>query len=104
MSALGQNQPSVGVRRDLQLFRRARVRFAPEAVVPEPMQRHWSTTMTHKQPGLDGRHRDNNGEIHEKRGDTKLGTLRQTYPGLLENRRSDVRPETLLFSKATGHI
>jgi hypothetical protein len=51
--------------------------------------------MTHKQPGLDGRHRDNSGEIHEKRGDTKLETLRETYPGLLPGQRGDTRLDTL---------
>jgi hypothetical protein len=51
--------------------------------------------MPHKQPGLDGRHRDNNGEIHEKRGDTLLRTLRETYPGLLPGTRADTRLDTL---------
>lgn len=31
------------------------------------------------QPGLDGRHRDKNGEISRKHGNTLIGTLRQTY-------------------------
>ena len=30
-----------------------------------------------KQPGLDKRHRDKDGEIHKKRSDTKVGTLRK---------------------------
>ena len=51
--------------------------------------------MSHKQPGLDGRHRDDNGEIHEKRGDTQLKNLRKTYPGLLDGQRSDTRLDTL---------
>jgi hypothetical protein len=51
--------------------------------------------MPHKQLGLDGRQRDNNGEIHEKRGDTLLGTLRETYPGLLPDQRADTRLDTL---------
>ena len=51
--------------------------------------------MSHKQPGLDGRHRDNDGEIHEKRGDTLLGTLRETYPSLLPGVRADTRLDTL---------
>ena len=29
--------------------------------------------------GLDDRCRDNNGEIHRKRSDTLVGTLRKTY-------------------------
>ena len=32
-----------------------------------------------KQPGLHDRHRDKNGEISRKHGDTLLGTLRMTY-------------------------
>jgi hypothetical protein len=32
-----------------------------------------------RQPGLDDRHRDKNGEISRKHGDTLISTLRQTY-------------------------
>jgi hypothetical protein len=32
-----------------------------------------------KQPGLDQRHRDKNGEISRKHGNTLISTLRQTY-------------------------
>lgn len=32
-----------------------------------------------KQPGLDKRHRDKNGEISRKHGNTLIRTLRQTY-------------------------
>jgi hypothetical protein len=32
-----------------------------------------------KQPGLDGRHRDQDGEISRKHGNTLVSTLRQTY-------------------------
>jgi hypothetical protein len=35
--------------------------------------------MTHTQPGLDHRHRDKDGEISRKHGNTKISTLRQTY-------------------------
>ena len=31
------------------------------------------------QPGLDGRHRDTDGEISKKHGNTLIGTLRETY-------------------------
>jgi len=31
------------------------------------------------QPGLQGRHRDKNGEIGRKHGNTKIGTLRRIY-------------------------
>ncbi len=32
-----------------------------------------------KEPGLDGRHRDKNGHIAKKHGNTLVGTLRKTY-------------------------
>jgi len=32
-----------------------------------------------QQPGLDQRHRDKNGEISRKHGNTLISTLRQTY-------------------------
>lgn len=32
-----------------------------------------------KEPGLDDRHRDRNGEISRKHGNTKVQTLRKTY-------------------------
>jgi hypothetical protein len=32
-----------------------------------------------RQPGLDGRHRDVDGRISEKHGDTRVSTLRETY-------------------------
>ena len=35
--------------------------------------------MTHGQPGLDHRHRDKNGRISQKHGNTLISTLRQTY-------------------------
>ena len=35
--------------------------------------------MTHTQPGLDGRHRDKDGEIARKHGNTLVSTLRETY-------------------------
>ena len=51
--------------------------------------------------GLDGRHREQSGEIRQKRGDTLVGTLRKIYgkdfaPGV----RSDVRSDTLRSRKA----
>jgi hypothetical protein len=48
------------------------------------------------QRGLDHRQRDNNGQIREKRGDTRVGTLRQEYgPGFAKDYRSDTKLETL---------
>ncbi|MGJ4943023.1 hypothetical protein ACQR1W_20765 [Bradyrhizobium sp. HKCCYLS1011] len=32
-----------------------------------------------KEPGLDGRHRDKDGEISRKHGNTLIGTLRKIY-------------------------
>ncbi|MBZ9817066.1 hypothetical protein LB552_25485 [Mesorhizobium sp. CA7] len=50
-----------------------------------------------KQPGLDGRHRDENGRISEKHGNTLVGTLRETYgDNFAEGRRSDMKLSTLL--------
>jgi hypothetical protein len=67
-----------------------------------------------RRPGLDNRQRDNGAQIREKRGDTRIDTLRQTYgdsfaPGI----RGDAHLETLLdrtgssslsdYLKSTGH-
>jgi hypothetical protein len=50
-----------------------------------------------KQPGLDGRHRDSNGQIHHKMGNTRIGTLRETYgEDFAAGRRSDMKLENLL--------
>ncbi len=46
--------------------------------------------------GLDGRSRDANGEIREKRGDTLVKTLRETYgPDFAKGVRGDTRLDTL---------
>ena len=48
-------------------------------------------------PSLDGRHRDLNGEIHHKRGNTIVGTLRETYGSdFAQGYRSDTKLSTLL--------
>ncbi|MBV9990418.1 MAG: hypothetical protein JOZ72_03915 [Alphaproteobacteria bacterium] len=55
--------------------------------------------MTRKTPakGLDGRARDSNGEIRQKRSDTLVKTLRKTYgDGFAEGVRSDTKLGTLL--------
>ena len=47
--------------------------------------------------GLDDRSRDNDGEIRHKRGDTLVGTLRDTYgPDFAPGYLSDTRLDTLL--------
>ena len=50
-----------------------------------------------KQPGLDGRHRDANGRISEKHGNTRVGTLRETYgDDFASGTRSDAKLSTIL--------
>ncbi len=50
-----------------------------------------------RQPGLDQRHRDENGEIRRKNGNTRVDTLRETYgPEFAEGHRGDMKLETLL--------
>ncbi|AHB77229.2 hypothetical protein [Pandoraea pnomenusa] len=51
----------------------------------------------HFPKGLDGRMRDQNGEIRQKRSDTKVGTLRQTYgDDFAKGYRSDAHLGTVL--------
>jgi hypothetical protein len=50
----------------------------------------------HCEEGLDNRCRDNDGTIREKRGDTLVRTLRETYgPDFAPGVRSDAKLETL---------
>ena len=50
-----------------------------------------------KQPGLDDRHRDVDGRIHEKMGNTRVDTLRETYgDNFAQGRRGDLKLENLL--------
>jgi hypothetical protein len=53
-----------------------------------------------KQPGLDGRHRDADGEIRRKRSDTLIGTIRKEDPGFAPGIRSDAKLGNYL--KRTG--
>lgn len=49
------------------------------------------------QPGLDGRHRDANGRISEKHGNTRVHTLRDTYgEGFAAGVRGDAHLRTVL--------
>lgn len=51
----------------------------------------------HFPKGLDGRMRDQNGEIRQKRSDTEVGTLRQTYgDDFAKGYRSDAHLGTVL--------
>lgn len=50
-----------------------------------------------KQPGLDDRHRDTNGEIRRKNGNTRVDSLRGTYgDSFAKDFRGDMKLETLL--------
>jgi hypothetical protein len=50
-----------------------------------------------KQPGLDRRHRDNDGQVHAKRSDTLVRTLRKAYgDDFLSGFRSDATLGTVL--------
>jgi hypothetical protein len=50
-----------------------------------------------KQPGLDQRHRDIDGEIRRKNGNTLIGTLRKEYgDSFAKGYRSDMKLSTLL--------
>lgn len=50
----------------------------------------------HYPKGLDGRQRDKDGEIREKRGDTQVGTLRKEYgENFAKGYRSDTKLETV---------
>jgi hypothetical protein len=52
-----------------------------------------------KEVGLDQRHRDLNGEIRQKNGNTRIDTLRQTYgDDFAKEYRGDMRLDTLLDS------
>jgi len=53
-----------------------------------------------KEPGLDGRHRDANGQISKKHGNTLVETIRQSRPGFAAGTRSDAKLSTVL--KQTG--
>jgi hypothetical protein len=50
-----------------------------------------------KQPGLDGRHRDKDGEIRRKNSNTLVGTLRKEFgDGFAKGYRSDAMLGTVL--------
>lgn len=62
-----------------------------------------------KQPGLDQRYRDQNGQTRAKNGNTRIGTLRETYgENFAQGRRSDMKLDTLLqktgSSSLTGYL
>lgn len=67
----------------------------------------WSVDMTTKSfpKGLDARMRDKDGEIRQKRSDTKVGTLRKTYgPDFARGYRSDAHLGTVLKGEGVDSL
>jgi hypothetical protein len=55
--------------------------------------------------GLDGRHRDRDGTISRKHGNTKIGTLRKEFGDhFAEGRRSDMLLKTLLAESGAASL
>ena len=55
--------------------------------------------------GLDGRMRDENGQIHKKRSDTKVGTLRKEYgPDFAPGYRADAELGTVLKKEGVNTL
>jgi hypothetical protein len=60
---------------------------------------------TPKTLGLDGRSRDQDGEIRKKRSDTLVGTLRETYgDGFAKGYRSDAQLGTVLDREGVSDL
>jgi hypothetical protein len=58
-----------------------------------------------KQPGLDNRHRDRDGEIRRKRSDTLVRTLRNEYgPEFAKGYRSDAQLGTVLAREGSKSL
>ena len=63
--------------------------------------------MTTKMPasGLDGRHRDQNGQISQKHGNTQVGTLREIYGDeFAKGTRSDAKLSTVLKNSGASSL
>ncbi len=61
--------------------------------------------MSPKQPGLDGRHRDANGQIERKHGNTRVAALRKEYgPSFAKGRRKDTMLKTLLAETGSASL
>lgn len=59
----------------------------------------------HDQPGLDHRHRDMNGEISRKHGNTQVGTLRGIYgDDFAVGTRSDAKLSTVLARSGASSL
>jgi len=58
-----------------------------------------------RQPGLDNRHRDDDGQTRAKNGNTRVGTLRETYgENFAAGRRSDMKLDTLLEETGSSSL
>jgi hypothetical protein len=58
-----------------------------------------------KEPGLDHRHRDKNGQIERKHGNTRVDTLRETYgEGFAPGVRGDKKLENLLRDSGANSL
>ncbi len=58
-----------------------------------------------RQPGLDDRYRDEDGQTRAKNGNTLVGTLRDTYgQDFAAGCRSDIKLETLLEQTGCGSL
>jgi len=63
----------------------------------QPLTHQTKEAIMTKEPGLDGRHRDKNGEISKKHGNTLISTLRQTYgAGFAPGRSGDEKLRDVL--------
>ena len=59
----------------------------------------------HYPKGLDGRQRDQDGEIRKKRGDTLVGTLRNEYgQDFASGCRADMKLQTLLDREGASSL
>jgi hypothetical protein len=64
---------------------------------PKQERRKDKFVSQHCQPGLDDRCRDQNGQIREKNGNTRIDTLRKTYgDDFASGLRGDAHLQTLL--------
>ena len=58
-----------------------------------------------RQPGLDSRRRDDNGQTRAKNGNTRVGTLRETYgDNFAQGRRSDLKLDNLLEETGSASL
>lgn len=82
-----------------EIFATAGTKALCEDVAREPSRRDMT------EPGLEGRHRDRDGEIHRKRSDTLVGTLRREYgPDFAKGYRSDARLGTVLEKEGLSSL